>query len=66
MEDVGIFMTIWSILLHLGILYFHLVYFMVNSYFFPFLVCCTKKYLAILVSTDNWPADLIQGRHLQS
>jgi hypothetical protein len=51
MENVGIFMTIWSILRPIGIFYGHLVYFLVVWYIFPVLVCCTKKNLATLVIT---------------
>jgi hypothetical protein len=41
MGDVGIFYDHW-------ILLSHLVYFMVISYIFPILVCCTKNKLATL------------------
>jgi hypothetical protein len=43
------FMTIWSILRPLEILYGHLVYFVVIWYIFPVLVFWTKKNLATLV-----------------
>jgi hypothetical protein len=35
MEDVGLFMEIWSILQPFGILYGHLLYFVVIWYIFP-------------------------------
>jgi hypothetical protein len=44
MEDVGKFYGLSSILLPFRIFYWHLVYFVdVLVYFFPVLVCCTKK-----------------------
>jgi hypothetical protein len=49
MEDVGIFMAIWSILWPFGICFGHLVYYPPFWYILPILVCCTKKNLATLV-----------------
>jgi hypothetical protein len=52
MEDVGIFLAIWSILRQFGLFYGNLVYFVVIWYIFTVLVCCTKKNLATLVATE--------------
>jgi hypothetical protein len=57
--DLVYFMHIWSILrllgIHIlwpfGIFCEHLVYFMVIWFIFPVLVCCTKKYLATLLTS---------------
>jgi hypothetical protein len=52
MEDVGVFYAIWYILLPFGIVYGHLVYFLVIWYIFPVLVRCNKKNLATLTQTE--------------
>jgi hypothetical protein len=49
MEDIGIYMPIWYIL---GIFYGHCVHRLVAWYIFPVLVCCSKKNLATLNSTQ--------------
>jgi hypothetical protein len=48
MENLGIFITIWTIFGPLEIVYGHLVYFVVIWYIFPVLVFWTKKNLATL------------------
>jgi hypothetical protein len=44
------FMAIWSIRRSFGLVCGNFVYFMVFSYIFPVLVCCTKKNLATLAT----------------
>jgi hypothetical protein len=53
MEDVGIFLALWPILLQFGIFCGSMVYFMVIWYIFTILVCCTKNNLATLPSVTT-------------
>jgi hypothetical protein len=54
MEDVGIFMAIWSIFQPFGRFSGHFVYFVAIWHIFhPVLVCCTKKNLAALLNTSK-------------
>jgi hypothetical protein len=51
-EDVGLFLAIWSILRPSGIFCGFLfgIFYGELVYFFPVLVCCTKRNLATLAS----------------
>jgi hypothetical protein len=53
MKELVYFIVIWSSSWTFGIFCGHLIYFMVNWYNFPVLVCCTKKNLAALFRCQN-------------